>query len=612
MIAEIAVAYELNKCFDYDAASFPDIRPGMRVVVNFANRRIVGVVVSLKENPQSTKYALKPILLTLDSYPVFSPGLIALGLRMSEHYLCGPGTVFDMMLPTYLRKTNRFDEIPNIKTEQNSGVEAVYIQEEPYGLKRFDVYARKIKEVGGCGQKTIIVVSNSNDIDYVSSCIKERLPDSKLVSLPASTKPKEQIEVWKAMRVGDVDICVGTRSALFAPFEEVGLIIVEGENGYGHYQGTTPFFHSRDVALFRAKIEACSVYLHSDYPSLEVYHFLEKDKLRHIDCMDYSDSDLVIYDLNNYGFKKYPVFSELGTGLIARYLEKDKRVIVFWNKKGFSNLVRCDHCKAILKCDHCDSFLRYDKNAGEYVCGKCMRKSKLLERCPECNHKRLKPLGVGVERVEENLRKFFPDKKIVSLSTDSGGVPEQWDVLVSTQKFLEAGMNISADLVMVSGLDSQMSLGDYRSAYEMFLLLKRLKNAAREELMLFTLNTDYYPFQALRHEPEWFYCMETDQRMQFKLPPYWSSATLVLRAKTEEMVNRKVEELAALFSEELLNKTMGIKFYGPLKEIPYKMRNQFYMKVILKSKDRRTLQQLIQLVLNKFKKSTTKLSLVIQ
>ena len=586
MIAEVVVPYELNRVFDYDVSGFDNVKPGMRVVVNFANRRIVGYVINLKPKSFDVSYDIKSVLLVLDSYPSLSSSLLKLSEKISQHYFCSQGKIVEMMLPRFLRESNKQEKKPEIMSESSESVEKIYIQEQLTGTRRFDFYAKKIMSLKKQNKKTIVVVSSATEVDYMHEQLSSRLENVDVVIAQKTTKVKKQYQVWQEMFLGEADVCIGTRAALFAPFSNIGLMIVDTENAYGHLSGQSPYYHARDIALFRAKQEDASVILHSDFPSLEVSHFIEKKKLDCVNFLEQNKAESVVYDLNNYEFKKYPIFSEMGTGLISNCVEKNKKVLVFWNRKGFSNLMRCSYCKELLKCSNCDSFMRYEKDNNEFVCGKCLKKVPFSSRCSSCGQDKLKPLGVGVQRVEENLKKFFPTKKIHSLSTDHSQIPKDWDIIVSTQKVLEAGINISADLVVVSGLDSQVSAIDYYSSYHLFLLLQRLKNAANEKILLFTLNPEYYPFQALKKGADVFYKKEIEQRSLFELPPYSSVITLVLRTKTEKVLTKKIRELFDCLDQV---ESKAIKVYGPLKEAPYKLRNQYYMKIILKAKQRNVL-----------------------
>lgn len=610
MIVQVAVPYELAKSFDYVSDVF--LMPGSRVVVDFAGRKIVAVVVAIKGESDYEKSKLKKILFSLDKNPSLSDNLLELSAVMSRHYLYGRGAMLELMLPKYFRKMNRFEQeleekVYKVAEEQ----EYIYFQENNNSEERFHKYCSKIDKVLDQGRSVIVTVPNKEDIEPLSQFISKHCELAKIAKVSADNKEKEAADIWLMMRQGEVNLCVGTRMALFAPFESVGLLVVDKENAYGHIHGQKPFFHSRDIALFRAKIEKADVYFHSDYPTVEMYHFLQKSRFEHCALTERTLVDTLVYDLNDYNFKRYPIFADLCTGIMRRFLESKKKVMVFWNRKGFSNLVRCDHCKTILKCTHCDNSVSYDKSKNSYRCSKCGRNFATLSKCPSCKHDRLKPLGVGVERVKQNYIKFFPEKQICVLDEKNTEVPEDWDLIVATQKFLESNKKIEADLVVIAGIDQQLSLGDYNTSYDLFLTYKRLHNYAKEHCVVFTLNPDYYPVESLNHKEDWFYEQEMQQRKDFELPPYVSIATLVLRSKSEEQLNKKIKELENLI-QGLIKGNETVELYGPMEENPYRMRGQFYMKLIIKARSRKDIQKMLSIVLDKFKKANTKLSIQIQ
>lgn len=610
MIVQVAVPYELGKVYDYSVDKY--IMPGTRVVINFANRKIVGLVVSIKSDTDYDVQKIKPILFSLDNSSTLPDSLIELSAVMSRHYLYGRGAMLDIMLPPYLRKMNKFEATVKEKSFSiPDAQEYIYFQEKNQAIERIKQYCLKVNHVLDSGRSVIIVVPNREDIAAIADALEDSCADAKVARVTATNKEKENFSIWEAMRTGDLNVCVGTRLALFAPFESLGLIIVDKENAYGHIHGVKPFFSSRDIALFRAKIEKSDVYFHSDFPSIEMYHFIQRSRFEHRVLGQQNEIDTLVYDLNDYNFKRYPIFADLCTGIMRRFLESGKKVMVFWNRNGFSNLVRCDHCKTILKCTHCDCSVGYDKDKEEYRCNKCKRTFAKLSKCPSCKHAQLKPLGVGVERVKQNYLKFFPGKNIFVYDEKSNEIPKDSDLLVVTQKFLESNQAIDADLVIVSGIDQQISLGDFSTSYELFLTYSRLKSYAKEHCVVFTLNPDYYPIASINHKEEWFYEQEMEQRKDFELPPYASIATLVLRAKVEENLHKKVREFASILNT-ILPKDGSVDLYGPMEEVPYRMRAQYHIKIIVKARQRKQVQEIISQALAKFKKGSTKLSLKIQ
>lgn len=611
MIAQVALPYGYLQIYDYDASAFGNIAVGVRVVVNFAGRRIMGYVVKLKPCNKNNDFRLKPILLVLDTQPTFSLPSIELAVKVSEYYFCGIGTVLEMMLPPAMRQTIRFDEAIKDGSASDLPQEMIYVREAVSSARRFSLYAAKIRDAVHKGYQAIVSVADTEDVSFVFERLNELLDGVRIVHVPLTKSKKDQLKIWLDMRCGRSDVLVGTRTSVLVPVHRLGLLIVDIENAYGHCHGMTPFFNTRDVALMRAKQVKASLILHSDLPSLEVNHYISKNRFSVMDLHVKTAAEAVVYDLNNYNFKKYPVFSDLCTGIINSYLEKNKRIIIFWNRKGFSTLMRCTCCKELLKCGHCDSFLRFDKHNNNFVCGLCQRKKVYSPKCPSCSRPALAPLGVGLERIEENLNKFFPDKKIFSISSQSAQIPSVWDILVTTQKLLESCKNISADLVIASGLDSQVALGGYHGAYDAFVILQRLFRLADEKIIFFTLNPDYYPFASLKKGAEWFYKKEMHQRKLFELPPYCTVVDLVLRCRTEQGLDKKILELKRTIESNLSADRSCVSIFGPLKEDHYRYRGQYHQKIIIKSADRQELNKVLRISLAKFKRGSVKLSLFI-
>ncbi|MCD6539242.1 MAG: hypothetical protein J7K37_00855 [Candidatus Omnitrophica bacterium] len=607
MIAEVLVGLEINKGFDYKFRKKSSLKKGMRVLVDFSGKKRVGFVVKIKKSSSQKK--LKPILKVLDNLPAFTSNLLKFSRKVSQIYLYSQGEILEMMLPESLRRRRPLSIKPKKANLQKEYLDNkfIYLRENLTANTRFFYYKEIIQSQIKEKRKVIICVPQKEDAFFIKDFLEKEFEEIRIALLFGSSKPSSQLKEWLKIRNQQADVSIGTRFAIFSPFENLGAIIVEKENFFGYFQPEKPFYHLRDLAFLRAEIEKSNLILHSDYPSLKLYKLLEKKKFIFVNKFKESQSRTKIFDLASYKFKRIPLFSELSLEIIRSNLEKGKRIIIFWNRKGFSNILRCNFCKEIIKCPQCGNFLSFSLEK-DYFCRYCGYKNK-GEKIHKCSERYIRKIGIGIERVELTLKRFFPAKKIFKF-TKSLAFPQDWDILISTQKLIFLKELPSAEVVILAGIDSLLSWGDFNSSLELYYLLQRLKSIAKEELIIFTFHPSYYVFSALKKEWSWFYERELKERKTWKLPPYTCLAKLTLRAKKEKPLLEKIRALKGFLEGQALKIRKKVEIYGPLREKISTKKTVYSL--VVKSSQFTTINKVLRLALQKFKKSTAKLSIIIE
>jgi len=216
---------------------------------------------------------------------------------------------------------------------------------------------------------------------------------------------------------------------------------------------------------------------------------------------------------------------------------------------------------------------------------------------------------VGLERIEANLNRFFPGKRIKTLASGDEPLADDWDIIVSTQKVFDTSGVPQADLVVASGIDDVLSAGDYTGSWELFVLLQRLRQLARQEFVLFTLNPSYYPIAALNEGEERFYKEEAGQRLTFQLPPYHHMALVGVRGTDEEKVASSAE---ALYDTGIGQQVPGIQIFRPIREYPYRKSGKYHLRIVVKAPELETLTGFVEATLKGFRKSGVQVSHIIQ
>ena len=605
MIAEVLVCLEIKKSFDYKFKDNLFLKEGMRVLVDFAGKERVGFVVRIKKSSSQRK--LKSVLEVLDNFPAFTPNLLKFSQKISKYYLYSQGEILEMMLPLYLRRKKILRIQPqNFSSQISRREEVIYLRENITKTDRFNYYKEIIEANLRNNKKVIICVPQKEEAFFIKDFLEENIKALSVALLFGSERASSQFKEWLKLREGKAQVCIGTRFAIFSPLQNLGAIVVEKENFFGYFQPEKPFYHLRDLALMRAKIDKVVLVFHSDFPSLELYSLLKRKKITYINMFKEIDSKVKIFNLEDYKLGREALFSGLSLEIIRSYLDKKKRVIIFWNRKGFANLLRCNLCKEIIKCPRCGNFLSFSLDK-HYFCRRCGYKNKEGD-FHRCGRDYIKKIGIGIERLQLKFKRFFPDKKILKLTKEEI-LPKNWDILISTQKILFLKSPVCAQLVVFSGIDSLLSWGDFNSSLEVYHLLERLKEMAREELIIFTFHPSYYLFQALKKGWEWFYKREFKERKAWELPPYSHLAKISLRAKREKTLLKRIETLKALIEKQSLKVASKIEVYGPLKEKASSKKLSYSL--VVKAPTYNIINKILKKVLEKFKKSTTKLSLII-
>ncbi len=585
MVVKVIFGLEVNRVFDYSATTA--LLPGVRVWVDFARRKTIGFVVGFSQE-SSFERPLKPILEVLDNSPVFSQHMLFLAKMLSERYLCPEGEILKMMLPKALRGRTKTDEdFPRECSTVFDNAHARYIKEEYWRTQRFGQYRCIIEDCLEKNSGVIICVPQREDIaiftDFLDTFCK-----NKYCVFFSQQPALEQLLNWKKVRQKQIAIALGTRSCIFSPFDRLGAVIIEKESFYGHYQTEKPFYHVRDVGVLLCQIKKAQLVLSSDTMSVKARMLTKGQKM--IDYTVPNTQRIAVLDTQAQKSKGYPLTFLVQEVLRAQLAQK-KKVILFWDKKGFSSLVVCNQCGHTPHCPRCSVSLRYVFAEKAYRCPRCSFVEEAKDSCPVCLKGYLRSRGAGIERIVQSLQKIFPEASI-AMTEKKDFFQDNWDILVATEKIFYAPGVYAVPCVIVLGIDAVFSRPRFDSAEEGFIVLKRLVSLAREHMYIFTGNPAYYPVAGLMKKEKWFYLQELKSRRELWYPPYGFLAEINLRAKKQAKVLQK----AALLSQKMrvYSKHAECVFVStPQEGQPLKLRGNFYYTVTARAKNFATLRDMI-------------------
>jgi primosomal protein N' (replication factor Y) len=424
----------------------------------------------------------------------------------------------------------------------------------------------------------------------------------------------ERAREWWRVRHGEARVVVGTRSAVFAPLENLGLIIVDEEQENSFKQEETPRYHGRDVAIVRAKMEQAVTLLGSATPSLETYHHARNGKYELLTLASRvasrSMARVEIVDLR-VDFQRThqagPISSALHAG-IQECLRLGTQALVLINRRGYSWSVLCRSCGASVQCVNCSISMTYHKHRNRLECHYCGSIQVVPKECPKCQSKYIYFFGEGSEHLEERLRKEFPGARIARLDRDTARTKRQYqetlgafadgalDILVGTQMLAKGHDFQRVTLVGVVSADSSLHLPDFRAAERTFQLLTQVAGrAGRGELagrvLIQTYYPDHYAIQdAVRQDYASFFEREMHFRRMMQYPPFASLANVIVRDTSLEKAIVWSRQLSEYFSP---HDGKGVRILGPATAPLARLKKEHRFQFLLKSPRRSVLTKLL-------------------
>lgn len=462
------------------------------------------------------------------------------------------------------------------------------------------VYIRIIEKVLNLGKEAILLVPEISLTPQVVKIFKQNF--GKVVAiLHSGLSDGEKYDEWRKIENGEVSIVVGARSAIFAPFTNLGAIIIDEEHSATYKQENTPRYNAIDVAIKRARTYDIPLILGSATPSVEsytraltgAYELLEmKNRVNH------NLPKVTLIDMKDEFKKGNRIFSSLFKEKMNTALENGEQAIVLLNRRGFSTVISCKECGYTHKCPNCDIPLTYHKSTNSMKCHYCDYTAPKLNICPECHSKNINALGMGTERLESLINEQFPLAKTIRMDVDTtknkgahGRIIEafregKYNVLVGTQ-MISKGLDFpNVTLACVVNGDSSLNIPDFRSAERTYQLLNQIAGRAgralkKGEVIIQGFNMNHYSIvTASKHDYEKFYREEIKIRKALKYPPFYNLAYIRISGKKYEEVTDEASKIAYYLKKEIPNNII----LGPSTANMPKINNIYYMGIIIKFK----------------------------
>lgn len=481
------------------------------------------------------------------------------------------------------------------------------------GSGKTEVYLQSIEAALALGRNALLLVPEIALTPAVAGQFFHRF-GRQVAILHSAFGDAERADQWRRIRNGQARVVVGTRSGVFAPIQNLGLVIVDEEHDGSYKQGETPRYHGRDVAVVRAKETGAIAVLGSATPSIETRFNADQGKyemLRLPERIAQRPMPVVeVVDMRTEFLetKRQATFSRKLIGEMQQRLANGEQTMLLMNRRGFSSFMVCRACGERLQCVNCSVVLTYHKRDRRMLCHYCGYADRVPEECPKCGSDHIQFLGTGSERVEDELHAALPTARIARLDRDTASAKGAFesilqsfregniDVLVGTQMIAKGHDIPNVTLAGVVLADIGLSLPDFRAAERSFQLLTQAAGRAGRgdtpgRVVVQTLNPDHYAIGfAAAQDYEAFYKKEIEFRKWLRYPPFAAFANVVVRDQKQEEALRLATELGRL----LMIPPPGVKIMGPAEAPVPRLQNEFRYQILLKAAKRSVLRTLLK------------------
>lgn len=633
LVYKVALPVPLRRVFDYLP---PEEHPallerGTRVKVPFGRQQLVGIVLGHAEGSILPSTSLKSILSVCDTYALFPASLCDLIQKTANYYHHPIGEVAFTGLPQSLRQgkpcelLDLSNEQPinisasplSLNAAQEDAMQAIlqsqtefqpFLLEGITGSGKTEVYLQATEKVLENHKQVLVLIPEISLTPQTFERFKERFGET-VCSYHSKITPSKRAKVWTRVRSNELVIVIGTRSAVFLPFQNLGLIIIDEEHDASFKQQEGFRYSARDIAVLRAQQSSCPIVLGSATPAFETLSNVESGKYKRLSLPQRATfSQLPQMSLFDIRHKKLD--GGLSSQLIARikhHLDNNGQVLLFINRRGFSPTLMCYGCGWIAKCDRCDARLTYHHKRGVLICHHCLHQRKHPHACPSCQTKELHPVGQGTERIEQVLEHHFPTTKIARIDSDAtrkkGSLDEllkqaecnETPLLIGTQILAKGHHFPHLSLVGIVDADGGLFSVDFRAIERMAQLIIQVAGRAGRvhhagEVVIQTLHPEHpMLLQMLKQDYSQLAINLLEERRQCQLPPF--SHWALLRAESTQ--SGLPEKLLQQMQEELVKKGTSVSILGPIPAPMQKRQGHFRFQLLMQSLNRKPLHDIL-------------------
>ena len=485
------------------------------------------------------------------------------------------------------------------------------------GSGKTEVYMNIIEKVLETGKEVIVLVPEISLTPQMVNIFKSRFKNS-IAILHSALSDGEKYDEWRKIERKEVSIVIGARSAIFAPFTNIGLIVLDEEHSDTYRQDNNPRYDAIDIAIKRAKTYNAPIILGSATPSIESYTRAKSGIYNLLELKNRVNKSMPlvkVIDMKEEIKKGCRILSRELIEEINKRLEIDEQVILLLNRRGYSTTITCKDCGETIKCPNCDIPLTYHKNGNKLNCHYCNHTTYKPKKCNNCGSEAMTDFGIGTEKLEEQVNNIFENAKTIRMDIDTTrkkGSHEKiitdfrnkkYNILIGTQ-MISKGLDFDdVTLVGVVNGDATLNIPDFRSGERTFSLLNQVAGRSGRtkkdgKVIIQCFNIDHYSIKyASTHDYNSFYIEEMGIRKKLNYPPYYNLCLIKLVSTDYNLLNNESNKI----KNYLEKNTNNVTILGPsLSQIP-KIYNKYYMQIILKYKNIKEVYNELKFIIDRYK-----------
>ena len=497
------------------------------------------------------------------------------------------------------------------------------------GSGKTEVYIQYIAHTITAGKTAMMLVPEIGLTPQMIQRFEQRFSAERIALLHSGLSQAQRYNMWLKIKKGTIDIVLGTRSAIFAPLKNIGVIIIDEEHDASYKQDNMPTYSAIDIAMWRGNYHQATILLASATPSLESFVRAQKGiytPLYLTERINANPANVEIVDMRQYvGEEKYRYFSKELLDAIAVALEKKEQVMILLNRRGYATVVQCQHCGHTPECPNCDTTLTYHKEGHKLTCHYCQYSEPQTMMCSKCGGKTTMS-GVGIQKIVEVLAEIFPSANLMRVDKDM--VKKYDDYYIFYEKFLnhEADIMIGTQMitkgfdfpnVTVVGVletDQLLHMPDLRAREKTYQLLRQVigrtgRSDKQGTAYLQTYDAEHPIFKDVEQESyETFAIKELEARKEFKNPPYWNVSDIIVSSNFQHEATKCVN----FMYNQLKQLEAHATIYPPSATFIGRINNKYYYHIMLKYKDSRKIVRNVQKLLTHVVKNYPKVHSYIQ
>jgi len=622
--ADVIVPLPLQDSYTYSIPSALEssVQRGCRVLVPFGkSKSYVGIVRTVHTKaPQG--YEIKPIKECLDTQPMVTEAQFRFWEWIAQYYVCPLGDVMNAALPARLKVASPLPilkeggekkdrEETSLSLPQQQAYDAIrqsFLTKEVtllHGVTssgKTEIYIHLIRQALIEGKQVLYLLPEIALTTQITERLRRVFGDEMGVFHSKFTDSARVAVYRRQLSDSPYRLILGVRSSVFLPFRQLGLVIVDEEHESSYkQQDPAPRYHARSAAIMLAHQCGAKVLLGTATPSLESYQLAKTGRYGYVSLttryLDYHLPEIEVVDIKRLKFQKRMkgIFSPILLDSIGEALERHEQVILFQNRRGYANFLMCKTCGWVPQCPHCDVSLTYHKKTNRLVCHYCGQTYELPERCPSCQESNFSDVGIGTEKVEQQIHRYFPEATTVRMDIDTAHTRlayeqiisdfshHQYDILIGTQMVTKGLDFDNVSVVGILDADTMLNIPDFRSHERTYQVMAQVAGRAgrrntRGRVILQTRSADADTIAyVVSNDYEAMFRTQMEERRQFHYPPFYRLINIYLRHNDYTRTEMLANDLGTM-----LRQVFGDRVLGPDRPTVARVRSMYVRKLMLK------------------------------